>query len=264
MTSKVKTRLTRPLVKILGSSALVFWSAAASADEWRVHSFHCLDACPLGAPENTDLVVREIYTLAADPFTKMAVWVAYRITPETIGPSQTRNWASDPWLDAVETLEKEDYDDANESLAVDRGHQAPLAAFSGTSFWRQTNFLSNITPQSSELNQGPWEELESREIRLSQDTNSAIYVLTGPLFETLMSPLPQADERHRIPSGYWKVVMTGDGRASAFIFAQDTPRNASHCSKRVPINEVELRARLRLRPWQSLQPATLDSALGCP
>jgi endonuclease G len=264
MPSKFNTRLTRLLVRVLGSSTLVLWSAGASAYEWRVHSFHCLDACPLGAPENADLVVREIYTLAADPFTKMAVWVAYRITPETIGPSQTRNWASDPWLDAVETLEKEDYDEANENLAVDRGHQAPLAAFSGTSFWRQTNFLSNITPQSAELNQGPWEELESREIRLSQDTGNAVYVLTGPLFEMLMSPLPQADERHRVPSGYWKVVMTGDGRASAFIFAQDTPRNASHCSKRVPINEVELRARLKLRPWPSLQPVTLDSALGCP
>jgi endonuclease G len=64
----------------------------ASADDGRVHTFYCLDACPLGAPENADLIVRELYTLSADPLTKLAVWVAYRITPETTGPSQSRDW----------------------------------------------------------------------------------------------------------------------------------------------------------------------------
>jgi endonuclease G len=82
------------LVSILAAAAAaVIAPAVASADDARVHTFHCLNACPLGAPETADLIVREIYTLSADPLTKLAVWVAYRITPETIGPSQSRDWA---------------------------------------------------------------------------------------------------------------------------------------------------------------------------
>lgn len=241
----------------------LFAAAPASADDWKLHSFHCLDACPVGAPENADILVREIYTLSADPLTKMAVWVAYRVTPESIGPSKTRVWAADPWLAPEERIEPEDYDDASAALKIDRGHQTPLAAFSGTTFWAQTNNLSNITPQSSELNQGPWQRLEAKETQLSRSANRAIYVLTGPLFEALMAPMPKADERHRVPSGYWKVVMTGDGRASAFIFGQNTPRNADYCTKRATLSEVELRARLMLRPWGLVQPANLDSELGC-
>jgi endonuclease G len=75
----------RILLLVAGAFALV--PAAVRADDARLHTFHCLQACPVGAPENSDIVVREIYTLAADPLTKMAVWVAYRVTKDTIGPS---------------------------------------------------------------------------------------------------------------------------------------------------------------------------------
>jgi endonuclease G len=43
---------------------------------------------------------------------------------------------------------------------VDRGHQAPLAAFSGALFWPESNILSNITPQSSALNEASWQQLK--------------------------------------------------------------------------------------------------------
>lgn len=248
---------------LLFAGALTLISTAARADEARLHTFHCLQACPVGAPENADVVVREIYTLAADPLTKMAVWVAYRVTKDTVGPSQSRDWAADPWLAPDETLEPDDYKDSNATLKVDRGHQAPLAAFSGTPFWLETDILSNITPQSSDLNQGPWQQLEARETKLAIDRNIAVYVLTGPLFEQLMPALPKADERHRVPSGYWKVIMTADGRIASFIFGQDTPRNADYCSKRVTLDQVELRARLRLLPMRTAPGQPLDADLGC-
>lgn len=57
--------------------------------------------------------------------------------------------AADPALAPDETLDEDDYDGASAALHVDRGHQAPLAAFSGTPFWGDTNVLSNITPQAS-------------------------------------------------------------------------------------------------------------------
>lgn len=237
---------------------------SAGADNANLHTFHCLHGCPVGAPANDDLIVREIYTLASNPLTKLADWVAYRVTPETIGPSQERNWAADPALASDETLDPDAYDGASAALRVDRGHQAPLAAFSGTPFWADTNVLSNITPQASALNQGPWQRLEARENKLATSTRIAVYVLTGPLFERLMAPLPAGPALHRVPSGYWKVLATSDGRLTAFLFDQHTPRGADYCAMRASLDEVVLRTRLALFPgpgtpmWRPL-----DSDLGC-
>ena len=257
------SRVNRQLISLAISCLLLSTATPAVADDARLHTFHCLRACPVGAPENADIVVREIYTLSADPLTKLAVWVAYRITPETIGKSKSRDWASDPWLAAEETLEEGDYDGANEALTVDRGHQAPLAAFSGTPFWPDTNKLSNITPQAAALNQASWQRLEAQETRLAQSSKQAVYVLTGPLFERLMPPLPGADERHRVPSGYWKVIVTANGQMTGFIFDQATPRSADYCDMRTSLDEIELRARLRLFPMIIAVPAALDAPLGC-
>lgn len=229
-----------------------------------LHTFHCLHGCPIGAPGIDDIVVREIYTLASNDLTKMADWVAYRVTPSSIGPSGERKWSADPWLAPDETLEPADYDGASQALGVDRGHQAPLAGQSGTPFAGDTNILSNITPQGSALNQAPWRRLEAAENGLASSANLAVYVLTGPLFERSMPPLPKADERHRVPSGYWKVVATQDGRMAAFIMDAAAPRTLDHCDARVTLDEVELRSRLGLFPRlekRSFRDLSLE--LGC-
>ena len=237
---------------------------ALAHDQGELHSFHCLHGCPLGTPATDDIVVREIYTLASNDITKVADWVAYRITPETIGPSGTRAWAADPWLAPEETLEPGDYEGAPEALGIDRGHQAPLAAFSGTPFKAATNILSNITPQGSALNQAPWQRLEARETDLAQREKIAVYVITGPLFERMMAPLPKADERHRVPSGYWKVIATSNGRVAAFIMDTAEARNLNFCTKEVTLDEVELRARLVLFPRLQTRTFTrLAPSLGC-
>lgn len=244
--------------------AILMTPTQAVASDAELHTFHCLHGCPLGAPGIDDIIVREIYTLASNDLTRIADWVAYRVTPSTIGPSQSRNWNSDPWLDEDETLEEEDYDGANAALGTDRGHQAPLAAFSGTEFWPETNFLSNITPQVGALNQGPWQRLEGTERDLASAENLAVYVLTGPLFERVMAPLPGADERHRIPSAYWKVIITEDGRIASFIMDQKLPRSANHCDSAVSLDEVELRSRLAFFPRLVERNFTeLLPALGC-
>lgn len=247
------------------AAAALFGTGAAPAQVGgELHTFHCLHGCPVGAPAIDDVIVREIYTLASNDLTKMADWVAYRVTPATIGRSGDRDWQPDPWLDPTETLEEADYVGAPAALGVDRGHQTPLAAFSGTPFAADTNLLSNVTPQGSALNQGPWNRLEERERTLVRTENAAAYVLTGPLFERVMPPLPAADERHRVPSAYWKVIATADGRAAAFVMDTAAPRSLDHCAARVTVEEVELRSRLAFFPrLRARTLRDLSQALGC-
>lgn len=239
--------------------------SALARDTGELHSFHCLHGCPIGAPGIDDIVVREIYTLASNDLTKMADWVAYRVTPDSIGPSGERKWAADPWLDPHETLEPDDYQGAPRELGIDRGHQAPLAGQSGTPFAPDTNLLSNITPQGAALNQGAWQRLEAWENDLARNEGIAVYVVTGPLFERVLPLMPKADERHRVPSGYWKVVVTQDNRLAAFIMDTAAPRSLAHCSARVTLDEVELRSRLGLFPRLDKRSfSDLSPALGCP
>lgn len=211
-------------------------------------STHCLVECPSGAPLTNDLITRQIYTLSNNGNTKFADWVAYTVTAATIGRTQTRNWKADPLLPSSKTLEPEDYAGANATLHTDRGHQAPLASFTGTPFGSDTNFLSNITPQKADLNQGPWERLESAERRLAQQpAREALFGLTGPLYERTMPQLPRADEPHRIPSGYWKIVSVQQGdtiEVAAFIMDQDTPRGDHFCDHLTTVDEVEQRSGL--------------------
>jgi endonuclease G, mitochondrial len=213
-----------------------------------VHSGLCLFECPFGAPASNDLIIREIYILSSNDRTKFADWVAYKVTASTIGPSPPRTWKADPLLDPSGTLEPEDYDGANAALGTDRGHQAPLASFAGTTHWRDTNLLSNITPQKSDLNQGSWKRLEEKVRQLATTRgDTGVFVMTGPLYERNMPPLPQADEAHMVPSGYWKIVAVIDGGAvslAAFIFEQDTPRNSDFCTHGTTVREVERRSGL--------------------
>ncbi len=217
-----------------------------------IHCKHFYGGYPYGTPETNDLIIRDIYALSNNDETKLADWVAYRLDPDIIsGSTKTRNWSADPWLDENETLEPDpnhgDYKDAHAQLKTDRGHQAPLASFDGSPSWAETNYFSNITPQKSNLNQGPWAVLEGK-VRDMVNLYGEIYVMTGPLYERDMPSLPGADEPHKVPSGYWKIIISEDEngyvRASSFIFDQETARNEKILDHLTNIDEVEQRSGL--------------------
>lgn len=224
---------------------------------------HCLYGCPRSAPRTNQVIVRPLYALSNNGATKFADWVAYVVDWDLAGSDGSRNWAPDPDLDESVTLEEDDYAGASSTYNYDLGHQAPLASFANAEDWRETNFLSNITPQNGHLNRGRWARLERAERELSREIEGPVYVITGPLYERRMPTLPSADERHRVPSGYWKVVGLTDGRASGFIFA-NAEGEGNFCEGEVSISEIERRAGLNLFPDASLRDLeTLTDMLGC-
>lgn len=241
-------------------TALVLTSFFASY----VQADNCVYDCPTGA--TGEEIVRSIYTLSNNADTKFADWVAYNVTSETInGPTRSRYWKADPDLDSSDTLEPGDYTDANAILETDRGHQVPLASFSNTDDWAMLNYLSNITPQSSDLNQGPWVDLESA-VRTMVSNGQDVYVVSGPLYEWTFGTLPEADETHTIPSGYFKIVITdNDGwvEASAFIMEQSQSRSDDFCDTEVTVDEVESRAGLDIMPsLASYKESAVEGYLG--
>ncbi|WP_459934449.1 DNA/RNA non-specific endonuclease [Fundidesulfovibrio butyratiphilus] len=121
-----------------------------------------------------------------------------------------------------------------------RGHQAPLADFKGTDSWYKTNYLSNITPQQGSLNMGAWEQLEDAEKQFAQA--GEVFVMTGTTYENEQPPLPRTTTPHKVPSGYWKIIVTGyptNTRAIAFFFPQETPRRGLSREDAVTIRAIE-------------------------
>lgn len=245
-----KRRGAIPLL-LAGAIALLGWVANQNADaNYQTTnsdaSMAADSACPIhlphglpaGTPATNDLIVRDIYCLSSNDQTKFADWVAYRLDIPTISgdAETTRDWEPDPAIAPAETLEPDDYTGAHDVLDTDRGHQAPLGSFKGRD-WQQTNYLSNITPQSSDLNQGPWRELEEYVRELVYE-HGEVYVITGTAYHRPMPQLPGADEPHVIPSGYWKVVMVGD-RLDSYFFEQETPKETDFQLGRTTLTDIE-------------------------
>lgn len=239
---------------------VLFFALAALSSEAQnrqeIHCKHFFNGYPYGTPATNDLIIRDVYAMSNNDATKFADWVAYRLTVhEVFGELEIeRKWRADPWLADEETLEptpssKDDYKSANSTLKVDRGHQAPLASFKGSRYASQTNYLSNITPQKSALNQGPWKNLEEQ-VRDIVRTGKTVYVMTGPIYGSEMPSLPNANEAHKIPSAYWKVVILVTGQNSfehaAFIMTQESGRRDAVLSKLTTIDEVEKQSGLDL------------------
>ena len=212
----------------------IILSPLAQAD---ILSVHCPLGCPSN-PESNDLVFGHLYALSNNPETKFADWVAYEVDVVNFGNTPGRKWSSDPLLDDTETLEASDYKGASSSeLEADRGHQAPLASFAGSRYWSELNYLSNITPQHKDLNQGPWKNLEEA-VRNAVSFRNSLFVITGPLYTFDMSFMPEADEWHKVPSGYFKVVYDTKGNAAAFVMNQSAGRSDDYCQSKIALDDL--------------------------
>lgn len=101
-------------------------------------------------------------------------------------------------------------------------------------------------------------------VRALVGTQSEVYVMTGPLYEGKLGALPGADEGHRVPTGYWKIVCVASGsqsvQAIGFIFDQDTPRASKVQDHVTTIDQIENRSRLNFL-WE-LPEALEDSIEG--
>lgn len=228
---------------LIAAIAALLLSFAAAAQE--IHSNHCLFGCPRGGDIANDLIVRDSYILMSNDLTKLADWVAYRVSRKTIGSPRSSAVRADPLLGGNETLELADYHGADAAIAVVPAYQAPMENLAATPGWDETNLMSNITPMKQGLARGAWRRLEAAVRRLAQSPSvDAVYVMTGPVFERAMEGLPAADEPHVMPSGYWKVVTIRDGqgaRTMAFILDQGLRAGADYCSYRVGLRDIEIK-----------------------
>ena len=160
-----------------------------------IYSVHCPLSCQSN-PGGNDLVFNHLYPLSNHNQTKFADWVVYEVDITNFGVSPGRDWSTAPLIHPDKTLEEDDHKGASSSaMQADRGHQSLLVTFASSKYWYELNYLSNITPQNKDLNQGPWKSLEYAE-RAALSFRNNLFVITGPLYLKDMPIMPNADEPH--------------------------------------------------------------------
>lgn len=176
-------------------------------------SFHPFGR-PIDSLNRVDRVqLYQAFDCGYDQETRSCAWVGYCYA----GPAVQRlkrapasAFKPDPNLEGLLRADRADYKGSykKDMTGFDRGHLVPDAAMKafGLSAQRESYFLSNMTPQYSQLNQGLWRELEDAIRRWG--TEQEVCVTTGPIYDEPVQRL-KGSEGVAIPAAYFAIVTRG-------------------------------------------------------
>ena len=222
--------------------------ARRPADQTRI-----AELLPFGNPSGatSDLSNRDNYLLFKRSFVLSyndnrgtLNWVAWRTSINDLGESLPRpQFEPDP--DLALTFKKITPQDYSGS-GYDRGHMVPSAdRFGDPQSNAETFLMTNIVPQSTDLNQYVWEKLE-RYARGIVRRGSDVYTIAG-----VYGSKQRLDGKITVPSSCWKIVVVLPPGGSAMtidenarVIAVDIP-NENGIKKiywqrfRVPVREIE-------------------------
>ena len=172
--------------------------------------------------KGTILVEHEGFTLLFDTRTMCPLWVAWELTADETRGKVSRggvDFKADESVPKQYQVEMWDYNGGQ----YGRGHMCPA----GDMKWSQQamqdcHYMTNICPQTAELNKTWWEHLE-RACRQWARQNGAVQIVCGPVF----SDNPKRfGKKHKVavPKGFYKVVLSqkeGSEKALGFYYTND-------------------------------------------
>lgn len=213
--------------------------------------FSCANVCsqqkplPMEQPElrnKKELVICHAgYSLSYNKNTNCPDWVAWELTEDkayAVTAKRTNDFRGDPDIPPLNRVEGYDYKESG----YDRGHMCPAGdmKWSATAM-SESFYMSNICPQTTELNQKWWEHLE-KACRRWTSQEGKIYVCCGPIFNNKIPPKYIGNEvKVRVPDGFFKVVLSlnkGQEKAIGFIYKNNYERQTME-STATTVDEVE-------------------------
>ncbi|HEU4406585.1 MAG TPA: DNA/RNA non-specific endonuclease [Polyangiaceae bacterium] len=162
----------------------------------------------LGVPADADpsddqLLVKPQYALSYNPKRNGANWVGWNLNASHFGPAKRHQgkFLVDEQLPAgVYRVRHEDYTDSG----FDRGHMVRSEERTATPDDNRATFLlTNILPQTHDLNAGPWLRLEEHCQELAR-RGKDLYVVAGPLYA--QNPPRIGRGGVAVPEAFFKVV----------------------------------------------------------
>jgi DNA/RNA endonuclease G (NUC1) len=158
---------------------------------------------------NDLLIARSQYTLSYNESRGTPNWVSYELDARQMVAGQDRCncFTADPRLPADKQIFTSDYTNGG----YDRGHMARSADRSAANGDNAVTFyLTNIVPQTSNLNQGVWAQFENALADSASKGGRAVYIITGPLYSRSHDLTFLKNEgKVAIPDSTWKVAFIG-------------------------------------------------------
>ena len=143
----------------------------------------------LGLPTDDDpsddyILVRYQYALSYNKDMNVCNWVSWELNSEWYGdvPRRTGNFLQDPLLpEGYYKVKHADYTNSG----FDRGHMVRSEERTATEEDnRATFYMTNILPQTPDLNQGVWYAFERHLENLCKQENKQLFVIAGGIFHT--------------------------------------------------------------------------------
>lgn len=165
------------------------------------------------------------------------LWVAYKIDAVAPHPGLARPSGFKVDMRTISRVEPNAYSKSG----YDRGHLAPNSAISsrlGRDAQLETFLMSNIIPQTPELNRRTWANLERLEMEYAERFGT-IWVITGPVFGEHVKRIANTID---IPDACFKILvkeMQGYVKTLAFIVPQTVTGREPINSFLTSIREIE-------------------------
>ena len=192
------------------TAAFTLPMAVAAASTTALYAGNTEFGEPTDTDPSDDFIVRhDEYTSSYNVNRGTPNWVSYDLDPTHFGPEDRCDcFTFDPALPAAfPRYTTNDYTGAGAiaGFGIDRGHMT--RSFDRTSASLDnafTFYFSNVVPQASDLNQGPWAILENVLGDLARFQGKEVYIITGPAGNvgTLKN-----EGKIVIPASTWKVAV---------------------------------------------------------
>jgi endonuclease G len=162
---------------------------------------------------NNFLLKKEFYALSYNDAKRSPNWVSWRVTADDLGDARRFAFKPDSQLPAGFTaITTKEYSGS----FFNRGHMCPHSDRNKDEARSKSTFvMTNIVPQTSNLNQKAWNQMELYLRSLVVEKHKVLYIVSGPVghggkddngtFKTTIGPA-----RVAVPAATWKVVMVLD------------------------------------------------------
>lgn len=135
---------------------------------------------------NLILLINPFDTILFNPDTKCAEWVKWKITVDRLKKNKKVSRSDYPFTpDNTPLIREQDKVTTQDysGSGYDRGHLNPAADNKHSKVaMKDCMEMTNIVPQTPELNRGPWKTLEESCRKWAVGYKSTVYVVAGPVF----------------------------------------------------------------------------------
>ncbi len=155
-----------------------------------------------------ELIEHSGFALSYDEAWEQAEWTAHLLRRENLQKEwseRSNDFRPDPKV-RTQSATDDDY----RGSGYDRGHLVPNGDLAwDAAFSSETFYMSNISPQARQFNQGIWRELEETTRDWAKKFNR-LYVISGPVMTENPKGTIGRQNRVAIPAAYFKVLLDLD------------------------------------------------------